>query len=162
MDIRKPTEKEFAVFKDWMNKSRVEERTCRPIQDGKVIHGSHQAETLIFLLEEYNEPVGKFSYFDHNPRNRSCEFGYFINPKYQEKGLGTKMIGGGIDYLFNNKELNLNKLYCQTGEFNSPSIKILEKLGLKRDGVLREHHELDGKLWSDFIYSILKSEWKKR
>ncbi|MEH2115208.1 MAG: GNAT family protein [Nostoc sp.] len=34
-----------------------------------------------------------------------------------------------------------------------------EKLGFHRDGILREHHELDGKLWDDYIYSILRSEW---
>lgn len=161
MKIRKPTEEEFEIFKDWMRQQRTEERTCRPVQDGKVVHGSHKPETLIFFLEEHEEPIGKFSYFDYNSRNRSCEFGYFINPKFQGKGLGEKMTKECVNYLFSNEELNLNKLYCQTGEFNKPSIKILENLGLNKDGVLREHHELDGKLWSDFVYSILKSEWIK-
>ena len=54
----------------------------------------------------------------------------------------------------------INKLYCQTGAFNEPSIRLLERLGLHRDAILREHHELDGKLWDDYIYSILRREWK--
>ena len=58
--------------------------------------------------------------------------------------------------------MTLNKLYCQTGAFNLPSIKLLEKLNFHRDGILREHHELDGKLWDDYIYSVLRREWTEK
>lgn len=68
------------------------------------------------------------------------------------------MLITAIDYLLTTTELN--KLYCQTAAFNIASVKLLDKLGFHRDGILREHHELDGKLWDDYIYSILRSEWK--
>ena len=68
------------------------------------------------------------------------------------------MLITAIDYLFTTTELN--KLYCQTAAFNIGSVKLLEKLSFHRDGILREHHELDGKLWDDYIYSILRSDWK--
>jgi [ribosomal protein S5]-alanine N-acetyltransferase len=63
-----------------------------------------------------------------------------------------------INHLFSST--NLNKLYCQTAAFNIASIKLLYKLKFHQDAVLREHHELDGKLWDDYIYSILRREWK--
>ncbi len=109
-------------------------------------------------MDGLEEPVGRFRYFDINPRNRSAEFGYTINPKWQNQGLGTKMLITAIDYLLTTTELN--KLYCQTAAFNIASVKLLDKLGFHRDGILRKHHELDGKLWDDYIYSILQSEWK--
>lgn len=68
------------------------------------------------------------------------------------------MLITAINYLFSTTELN--KLYCQTGAFNIASVQLLEKLNFHRDGILREHHELDCKMWDDYIYSILRSEWK--
>ena len=62
-----------------------------------------------------------------------------------------------ISHMFTDK--NFNKLHCQTASFNEPSVKMLERLGFSRDAVLREHHELDGKLFDDYIYSIIRLEW---
>jgi RimJ/RimL family protein N-acetyltransferase len=114
---------------------------------------------LAFFLNGVDEPVGRFSYFDFNLRNRSAEFGYTVNSKFRRQGIGTKMLILAISDLFS--KTDLNKLYCQTAEFNIPSSALLKKLKFHKDAVLREHHELDGKLWDDYIYSILRCEWKK-
>jgi ribosomal-protein-alanine N-acetyltransferase len=158
MKINKTTPEHFQIVKSW-KLERLEERTCRPVINGKRIPASDETVTYSFLLENTNELAGIFFYFDYNGRNRSCEFGYIVNPENRNRGVGTEMLRTCINNLFNEPNLNLNKLYCQTAAFNLPSIRILEKLGFKKDGVLREHHELDGKLWDDYIYSILKTEW---
>ena len=160
MEVRKPTEEESAVFHEWSKQDRIEERTCRPIVDGKVVHAPHDPETLICFSEEIPEPIGRFSYFDYNPRNRSCEVGYYINPQFREKGFGQKMVRECVEFLFADTNLNLNKIYCQTGEFNTASVKLLENLGFHKDATIREHHELDGKLLDDFVFSVLRSEWE--
>ena len=159
MEIKKATETDQSVFAEWGNAERLDEKTCRPIVAGKRVSASTFVGVLTFSMDGYDELVGKFLYFDYNSRNHSCEFGYSLNPKYRGRGLGAKLVKSGIDYLFTDVTMNLNKIYCQTGEFNISSFKILENSGLKKDGVLREHHELDGKLWDDFIFSILRSEW---
>lgn len=159
MKTRNATADDAIIFDNWRKTDRMEEMTCRPVKDGKRVSPFEEMKRLAFFLEEYGEPVGNFSYFDYNPRNHSCEFGYTLNPKYRGLGLAERMIGFCISHAFSDSDWNLNKLYCQTAEFNIPSVKTLEKLGLKRDGVLRQHHELDGKMWDDFVYSILKSEW---
>ena len=68
------------------------------------------------------------------------------------------MLEAAFDEAF--AEGELNKLYCQTASFNLPSIRLLEGLRLTRDGVLRAHHELDGVLHDDYIYSLLREEWE--
>jgi [ribosomal protein S5]-alanine N-acetyltransferase len=62
-----------------------------------------------------------------------------------------------LRYLF--EHYDLNKVYCQTAGFNEPSVRLLEKFGFHRDATLREHHELDGVFYDDYIYSILKREF---
>lgn len=152
------TEKDLLVFKKWRGSDRIEELTCRPVKNGIRIPRSDNINVLSFFIDDGPEPVGNFTFFDMNERNRSCEFGYFIKPELRGKGLGVKMLKTCIDYLFNN--LDLNKVYCQTASFNTPSVKMLERLRFHRDAILRQHHELDGKMHDDYIYSILKSEWK--
>lgn len=159
MQFELASEEHRQAFETWDQAGRIEERTCRPIQNGKRVSPSNQVVTLVFLTPEIDEPVGRVSYFDLNPRNQSAELGYLVNPKFRRRGIGTNMLRMAIAYLFS--ETDLNKLYCQTAAFNIASIKLLEKVSFHRDGILREHHELDGKLWDDLIYSILRREWSK-
>ena len=158
MRFEQASNEHYCTFTEWSLYGRLEERTCRPIANGKRIPPSNSVITWSFFVDGVAGPVGRFGYFDVNPRNRSAEFGYTVNPKFRQQGIGTKMLLLAISELFSTAAFN--KLYCQTAAFNIPSIKLLEKLGFHTDGVLREHHELDGKLWDDYIYSILRREWK--
>ncbi|MEO0989102.1 MAG: GNAT family protein [Cyanobacteria bacterium J06639_14] len=157
MKLESASNEHLQMFIQWNQFSHLEERTCRPIQNGKRIPPSDEVVTLAFFIDGIDEPVGRFVYFDINPRNRSAEFGYIVSPTFRGQGLGTQMLTLAISELLSTT--NFNKLYCQTAAFNTPSIKLLEKLGFHKDGVLREHHELEGQLWDDYLYSILRREW---
>jgi [ribosomal protein S5]-alanine N-acetyltransferase len=159
MKFKPATAEDDRIFAEWSQLSRIEERTCRPIFNGKRSIPSNDAIVLSFSSDTVNEVIGRFQYFDINIRNRSAEFGYTVNPKFRKQGIGSKMLATAINHLF--LTTNLNKLYCQTASFNIASIKLLQKLNFHQDGILREHHELDGKLWDDYIYSILRHEWKE-
>ena len=147
------------IFHSWNRASRLEERTCRPIIDGKRATPDNCVVPLAFFQDDIDtsELVGRFVYFDINPGNRSAEFGYIVSPKHRNQDIGTKMLTQALEHLF--ETTDLNKLYCQTAAFNVASIRLLEKLGFHKDGILRKHHELDGTLWDDIIYSILRHEW---
>jgi [ribosomal protein S5]-alanine N-acetyltransferase len=162
-----PTSVEYRQqMKIWDQVSRLAERTCRPIVDGRRIPRSPEMIDWTFFLtnpetDEHGAiaspvPIGRVTCFDINERNRSAEFGYIVHPNFRRQGVSTQMLRMSIARLF--ETLDLNKLYCQTGAFNTASIKLLEKLGFHRDAVLRQHHELDGKLWDDYIYSLLRCE----
>jgi ribosomal-protein-alanine N-acetyltransferase len=145
----------FAQWRDW---DRLERLTCRPIVEGQRVVAHDEPLIFAFLVAESEIPAGKVTCSDFNARNHSAEFGYRVHPEQRGKGIGTQMLSTFFNLMFSATELN--KLYCQTGAFNQPSIRLLEKLGLHRDGILREHHELDGQLWDDYIYSILRREWQ--
>ena len=147
------------VFATWSQASPLEERTCRPMLNGKRVPPSIEVVTFSFAISGSDELAGRFAYFDVNTRNRSAEFGYMVNPKLRRQGIGTRMLNIAIMHLFSTT--TLNKLYCQTAAFNTASIKLLERLNFHKDGVLREHHELDGELWDDYVYSVLRREWQE-
>jgi [ribosomal protein S5]-alanine N-acetyltransferase len=159
MQFELASEEDKRVFARWSQVSRLEERTCRPILNGKRVAPGSEVVTFSFVMDGIDELVGRFAYFDLNPRNHSVEFGYTVNPQFRRQGIGTRMLNIAITHLFSTT--TLNKLYCQTAAFNIASIKLLEKLDFHQDGVLREHHELDGRLWDDIIYSVLRREWRE-
>lgn len=90
MWIERATAEHQRAFNDWGKFDRLETKTCRPIIDGQRITISDKAIIFAFFIDGLEEPVGKFRYFDINPRNRSAEFGYTIKPKSRNQGLGTK------------------------------------------------------------------------
>lgn len=157
LNVCEASEEHKEVFVEWGRGCRIDELTCRPIVAGKRIAAEPKLITLSFFLQNGEKPVGKMSFFDFNSRNRSAEFGYMVDPAQRGRGIATKMLRLGLQKIF--RDENLNKLYCQTAEFNIPSIKLLKKSGFHLDGTLREHHELDGKLYSDLVFSILRCEF---
>lgn len=153
------SEADREIFAAWRRVDRLEEQTCRPIRDNRRMGPSDDNMLFACFLDEVAEPVGKIVFFDWNPRNRSLEFGYTVDPRFRGRGIGRRMLIMAIGMMFRSRDLN--KLYCQTGSFNLSSIKLLERLGFLRDGVLRQHHELDGILYDDYVYSVLRSEWTR-
>jgi Acetyltransferase (GNAT) domain len=103
----------------------LEERTCRPIVDGRPARVSRK-EDRTFVFDD--RPVGWVSLFDFNLRNRSAEFGYGLIRLQRGKGLGRRMLSCAFGRLFATTELN--KLHCQTASFNVASARLLESLGL--------------------------------
>ena len=156
MLIRPTTDVDIKLFRRECVGDRLEERTCRPIEAGRRAPRDPRKEDWTFVTDD--QPAGWVSLFDFNPRNRSAEFGYGIIRPLRGKGIGKRMLAVAFDHFF--CEADLNKLYCQTASFNVPSVRLLESLGLNRDGVLRAHHELDGDLHDDYIYSLLRHEWR--
>jgi len=158
--IKVSTPEHLALFKNWRQQDRLEWMTCRSVVDGQRVPPSDEVVTYTFFVADQSKPVGKFAYFDVNLRNRSAEFGYVIHPAMRSQRLGTQMLKGCLNQVF--QTTSLNKLYGQTAAFNLPSVRLLEILGFHRDGVLREHHELDGQLQNDYVYSLLRREWQRQ
>jgi RimJ/RimL family protein N-acetyltransferase len=100
--------------------------------------------------------VGQISFFGYNALNRSAELGLIIDPDEQKKHYGTEALELLIAYLF--KYRDLNKVYAHTAEYNKGAVKLLDKLGFQRDGVLRDHQFYQGEFHNSLVYSLLRFE----
>ena len=157
MKVRRQRDEDIGLFRNACAGDRLELMTCRPVQNGVRVEDKPRREDWTCTGEE-GEPIGWFTLFDFNSRNRSAEFGFGLVPAARGMGIARAMLEAAFDEAFSDD--GLNKLYCQTASFNLPSVRVLDGLGLTRDGVLRAHHELDGELHDDFIYSLLRQEWQ--
>ncbi|WP_280771706.1 GNAT family N-acetyltransferase [Salipaludibacillus daqingensis] len=101
--------------------------------------------------------AGEFNIRDFT--NRVGEIAYIVNPDYWRKGIATDVAKLLIDFGF--KELKLHRIYATCDPRNIGSSKILEKIGMIKEGRIREDLLVkDG--WRDsLLYSVLEHEWKK-
>jgi len=64
-----------------------------------------------------------------------------------------------VDYLFLSKDAM--RIQAQTDQRNVASQKVLEKVGFKKEGTLRKNFFMRGEWTDDYIYSIIREEWKE-
>ena len=53
----------------------------------------------------------------------------------------------------------MNKVYLQTSERFKEANKMYQRIGFKKDGVLREHYFSNGYYEDKIVYSLLKREY---
>lgn len=92
------------------------------------------------------------------------ELGYAFNAKYHGKGYATEAAKALVEIVF--KEKNARRVIARCNPLNVPSWKLLERLGLRREGHLVQNiwfkkDEKGNPIWVDtYEYGILASEWR--
>ena len=77
---------------------------------------------------------------------------------FQGKGYGKTALEELLNYGFNT--LNLYRIQLNVISFNTPAIKLYEKLGFKKEGTMREFVLRDGKRYDLLMYAKLKGDRK--
>jgi [ribosomal protein S5]-alanine N-acetyltransferase len=75
---------------------------------------------------------------DYIVKKHKGEIGYWLGEPYWGQGIGTTMVRGLTDYLFNNT--GLTRITANTFEHNIASQKVLLKVGFEREGFARKFY----------------------
>lgn len=91
------------------------------------------------------------------------EVGYVFNSSYQGNGYATEATRKLIDIAF--REWGARRVIAMCNPLNTHSWKLLERLGMRREGTLRQNiyfktDQEGNPIWCDtYEYGILKEEW---
>ncbi|WP_268625381.1 GNAT family N-acetyltransferase [Paenibacillus alvei] len=96
------------------------------------------------------------SYVDYR---RSWEVGYAIIPEYQGLGYGYEAIKRLLDFTFH--QLQAHKVVGMCNAHNVKSMKLMEKLGMRREGTFKEELLWNNQWVDQYFYSILDTEYIK-
>jgi len=88
--------------------------------------------------------------------NGNGEIHIKIKKEYHGKGYGYDSISLIISYGF--KELRLKCIYALINEYNLSSTKLFEKVGFKKEGLLRSRIYKNGAYHNQMVYSMLNDE----
>ena len=56
--------------------------------------------------------------------------------------------------------MNLHRIEALAASYNIPSLKLLDKMNFKKEGVLREHYSVNDRMEDSVVFSLLKSEFR--
>ena len=91
---------------------------------------------------------------------REGDIGYEFAPDEWGKGYATEAAHAIVGFGFG--ELGLHRIWSWCIAENAGSWHVMEKLGMRREGQLRENEWFKGRWWDTFVYGILEHEWKMR
>lgn len=109
------------------------------------------------LSEEYVGAIGYVVDTKSNNSDKVVELGYFIKERFWNKGYVTE--AGKVVMRFAFEEDDVEKLEASCLEENRASEKIMIKLGMKQEGLLKKHQLHEGQLKNRLLYGITKEEW---
>ncbi|WP_082233115.1 GNAT family N-acetyltransferase [Halobacillus massiliensis] len=92
--------------------------------------------------------------------NRKTSIGYWLADNYQGRGIVTKTVQGLIDCAI--VEYGLNRVEIQCGVENYKSRSIPERIGMTREGVIRDDELLYDHFHDTVLYSVLAREWEHK
>ena len=112
---------------------------------------------LAIELKSENRLIGLLTLLCRN--HKQAAIGWALGVDYRGQGYATKAAAALINYGF--QELGLHRIEASTSRDNTASWKLMERLGMRREALLREAAISEGKWVDTYIYGLLASEWPK-
>jgi len=91
---------------------------------------------------------------------READMGYELDPRYWGQGYATEAAGAIVQFGFS--QLKLHRIWSWCIAENIDSARVLEKIGMRQEGRLREKEHFKGRWWDVLLYGILAYEWHKQ
>jgi [ribosomal protein S5]-alanine N-acetyltransferase len=113
----------------------------------------------VILLKENKAPIGCIGINQIDLKNKTCSTFSWLSPEFVSNGFVFEAKMKIFEIIFNKLKLNRIETHCDTN--NKKIIKHLFSLGFKKEGRLRESYVSKGKFVDDYIFSLLKKEYKR-
>lgn len=113
---------------------------------------------FVIMEKETQKLIGDIGIHFFDRENKQAEIGCTLNKKFQNKGYATESIKRVIDYLF--KELRKHRIIASIDPDNKNSIRLVERIGFRKEAHFVESLMINGKWVDDLIYAMLKKEWE--
>ena len=89
--------------------------------------------------------------------NRTAEIGYVLHPDCWGEGYALEAARGIFHAAFG--ELGLQRIVATCDQRNKASARVMEKLGMRREGAFRQSKYIQGEWRDEFLYAMLAAEF---
>ena len=87
-----------------------------------------------------------------------ADIGYELSPKQWGKGYATEAASAIVDFGFT--ELHLHRVWAWCVADNLGSARVLEKIGMRPEGRLRDKEHFKDRWWDRLLFGMLEDEWR--
>lgn len=91
---------------------------------------------------------------------QNAYLGYEVDAEWVGQGLATEAVGATLDFAFG--LLGLHRVQAAILPRNIRSLRVVAKLGFRREGLARDYLRIAGQ-WEDHeLYALVSDEWHSR
>lgn len=116
------------------------------------------AYPLAIILKGTDLLIGTMTLRVDKQHNKG-ELAYWIGRNYWGNGFATEAARTIMDFGF--FEINLNRIWAMAMVSNPASSRVMQKVGMKQEGILTQHIFKSGNYEDLVVYGILKVDYKK-
>jgi ribosomal-protein-alanine N-acetyltransferase len=103
--------------------------------------------------------VGLVGFHEWDRYHHRAEAGYGLARAYWGQRIASEALRAMLQFGFD--DMDLNRVFARTIADNHESVRLLERLGFRREGTQRSHSfEDDGKFHDSAIYGLLADEFE--
>lgn len=113
---------------------------------------------LAGTLKATGELIGNCGVRLNAPGAREADIGYELNPEFWGNGYASEAARAMVEYGFT--ALGVHRIWSWCIADNTASARVLEKLGMRQEGRLRENEFFKERWWDTLMYAILEPEWR--
>lgn len=111
---------------------------------------------LAIELKSERRLIGSIGLRMKDEANRTADIGYVLNRKYWGQGYMTESARAILDVAF--KQLKLHRVWATCDARNSASYRVMERLGMRREGLFIKNAMEKGEWRDTYLYAILAEE----
>ncbi|WP_299758102.1 GNAT family protein [uncultured Pontibacter sp.] len=120
----------------------------------------HNYKGFHLLDRSTKKVIGHCDYHTWIPSHCRAEIGYAItDSKYKNKRLMTEALESILTFGF--RQMDLYRVEALVADYNTPSLQLVRHFGFKREGLLRNHYQVNGQLEDSIMFSLLKPEFEE-
>lgn len=108
------------------------------------------------VLKEIQEPIGSIGVVHMNEQISAAEIGYCCGRAFWGKNIMTEAFSAVRDYLF--EEVGFNRLEARHDTKNPASGKVMEKCGLRFEGIKRQGDKNNTGICDTAYYAMLRED----
>lgn len=103
--------------------------------------------------------IGTCTFSSISWTNQRAEIGFALAPSHWGRGFMAEALPLVIDHAFG--PLKLHRLEADVDPRNHRSLKVLERLGFRREGYLQQRHYINNEYQDSVLLGLLADEWAK-
>lgn len=111
----------------------------------------------VILKKDTNKIIGDIGVYFQDEEGYQAEIGCTLNKHFHHKGYATEALKGVVDFLF--IEQKKHRIVASIDPANNSSIRLVERLGFRKEAHFVKSLLIDGAWVDDMIYAILEEEW---
>ena len=112
----------------------------------------------VVAMRGSDDVIGSCTLFHVEPRHRRAEIGYALRSDLWGRGLAREAVALALDWAF--RTLGLHRVEADIDPRNDGSRQLLQRLGFRSEGVLRERYFVDGRSSDTEWFGLLADDWR--